>query len=383
MTNIGPSGADADADADGGREAATVQWPLVGRAPEFTSLAQAHADRSLPGALVTGRSGVGKTRIAMAFGAEQPARRTVLRVQGSTALCVIPFGALARLVAVGTWTADRVADAVDRATDDLAANGDRRNLVVVVDDAQLLDPLSADTIAELVRRQGAFVLLTVRTDDPAGDAAVERWTDAGLRRIDVSELDQREVGDLLSAALGGPVAGGTIQRLWSVSQGNPLYLRELVIAAVGSGSLTNQEGIWRLGRELATTPRINEVVGARLEGLSEEGRAALELLAVGGPLPVELSEALVDERVIARLVEAGLVEDLTIAGHRRQRLAHPIYGEVIRADLPPTAARAIRKRLADGAGTLRGSAPVDVLQVATWRLDSGEPASPGLLLAAA
>ena len=89
---------------------------------------------------------------------------------------------------------------------------------------------------------------------------------------------------------------------------------------------------------------------------------------VGMTLPV--ARDLSASGIRLNTVAPGLIEHLTVGGHRVRRLAHPIYGEVIRAGLPPTASRAIRKRLADAASDLRETTAVDVLQVAIG--DTGE-----------
>ena len=58
------------------------------------------------------------------------------------------------------------------------------------------------------------------------------------------------------------------------------------------------------------------------------------------------------------------------------RLAHPLYGEVLRSQLPVLAARRVRQALADTVTATGARRREDVLRVATWRLDAG--ASTGL-----
>ena len=43
--------------------------------------------------------------------------------------------------------------------------------------------------------------------------------------------------------------------MFDVSQGNPLYLRHLVVAAVDTGALRQVEGVWQLRGEMTLHPR--------------------------------------------------------------------------------------------------------------------------------
>ena len=79
-----------------------------------------------------------------------------------------------------------------------------------------------------------------------------------------------------------------MRRLWEVSRGNALYLRELLIGAVDSGALLETGGIWALRHPLTAPVRLVELVASRLSGLAAETVAVIELLAAGEPLGVPL-----------------------------------------------------------------------------------------------
>ena len=75
---------------------------------------------------------------------------------------------------------------------------------------------------------------------------------------------------------------------------------------------------------------------------------------------------------------------VVVAGRRTAvRLAHPLYGEVLRARMPPLRLRRIQHELADiveGHGSRRRE---DVVQVALWRVESGGRVAGDQLLRAA
>lgn len=130
---------------------------------------------------------------------------------------------------------------------------------------------------------------------------------------------------------------------------------KLVLGALETGSLRREEGIWRLTGPLPVSSRLVEIIGTRLGGLDEPGRRALEVLAVGEPLEVAL-----ERRGLVRIEQDG----------RRlsARLAHPLYGEVLRARLSLLRSRVSARALADAltaAGTRRRE---DSLRLAVWRM---------------
>jgi len=94
-----------------------------------------------------------------------------------------------------------------------------RALVLSVDDAHLLDDLSATLVHQMAATGAALVVATLRSDEPAPDPIVALWKDDAVERLDVSGLDASSVEQLLLAVLGGPVDRGAVHRLVIGSQG--------------------------------------------------------------------------------------------------------------------------------------------------------------------
>ena len=86
--------------------------------------------------------------------------------------------------------------------------------------------------------------------------------------------------ELVGEALGGQVDGRTAQTLWRLTQGNPLYLRELILGGLDSGNLTRAGGVWRWDGAMVTSPRLVELIEARLGRLDP---GVLELLEAPRP----------------------------------------------------------------------------------------------------
>ena len=53
-------------------------------------------------------------------------------------------------------------------------------------------------------------------------------------------------------------------------------------------------------------------------------------------------------------------------------LGHPLYGEVLRADIPPLRLRRLRRELAFAITQTEAPRPYDVLRSVVWRLESGD-----------
>ena len=122
------------------------------------------------------------------------------------------------------------------------------------------------------------------------------WKDYGAARIELGSLDGQAIEDLLLAVLGGPVDTVSLRQLAERSLGDPLFLHELVVGALESGSLREESGIWRLRGPLRPTARLVELVTARLGNLSDPERHALELTALGEPLAQPALDQLADRR---------------------------------------------------------------------------------------
>ncbi len=361
-----------------------VSWPLVGRRAEVEALRAVIGDVGANGVVLAGAAGVGKTRLAReALAQAEAAGRDVEWVAATRAAASIPFGAVSQLLPPSERSGDDRLNTLRRAAALFAERGHGRPLVLAIDDAHLLDDASAALVHLLVLRGLALVLATVRTGAPAPDSVVALWKDGLARRLDLRTLAPEATAELLGLALGGPVDGVTRREVPRVTEGNPLYLRELVLGGLESGALRQIDGVWRWKGGLAGSTRLVELVEARLGALSGTDRAAVELVAWGEPLPLGVLEGLVDEEAVEAAERSGLLA-LERSGRRLlARLAHPLYGEVLRATLPVSRARAVAEQLAVafGAGALRRRD--DLLRVGAWQLEAGVAARPALLLEAA
>jgi DNA-binding CsgD family transcriptional regulator len=371
--------------AGGLRAARSVEWPLIGRDEELAAVAQSLASRGSQGVVLAGAPGVGKTRLAREVVGLCEAREYVVRWAAATqAASSIPFGAVAHLMPrPGNPVPDR-AELLQRVVGGLVAEAGDRRLLIVIDDAHLLDDSSAALVHQLATATPVTVLATMRSETPAPDPIVALWKDTVAERFEIQALSRGEAAALVDAALGGQVDGSTAQALWRLAQGNPLYLRELILGGLDSGNLACVADVWRWDGAIVTSPRLIELIEARLGRLDSEVLELMEVLALAEPLDLQLLESLADPQVLGAADRKGLllIDD---AGQRiRVRLAHPLYTEVIGARVSPLRARAVFRELTAAVEADGGRRLDDRLRVATWRLEAGVRGSaPGQLMSAA
>jgi DNA-binding CsgD family transcriptional regulator len=359
-------------------------WPLVGRDRELGRIATA-MDRPPPaGAVLVGAAGVGKTRLAME--ALQQARgrgATVEWVTATEAAASIPFGPVAHLLPSTREDTASLLDLLRHAADSLAARAQGGRVVLGVDDAHLLDHASAALIHHLALSSTAAVLLTLRTHASSSDAVTAMWKDGLVEWLDIRPFSPSEVERLAGMAVDGEIDGPTVRQLWELSQGNALFLHELLVSAVEEGTLTRAGELWRARGPLGTSTRLTEVVQARLGRLSDEVRGVAEVLALGEPLGAALLETIVAWPDLDAADQAGLIDTVPDPRRMTLRLRHPLYGELLRATVPPLRRRAICRQLASGLRDVGGRRRDDLLRLAVWRMDSGSIADPALLASAA
>jgi DNA-binding CsgD family transcriptional regulator len=352
-------------------EGVAAAWPLIGRDGELAAIARARGDR--PGVVVSAPAGVGKSRLAReALEAAAGDGAMTHWAQATSSAASVPLGAFAGLIPDDVRSDDPL-ELMRRSAEAL------RGVVLGVDDAQLLDPVSAALVLHLTETGTAFTVATVRSGEPCPDAIVSLWKDAGSQRLELEPLGDDAVSALVEAALGGPLDQAALHWVIESSRGNALYVRELVLGALDAGTLALDRGLWRLSGRPPLSATLAELVARRLGGLGMSERSPVELLALGEPLRLVELTALAGEEPVMAAEATGLV----VADTSEVRLAHPLYGEVVRRDMPVLRARLLRLQLAE---TLQARDPVtpgDALRVARLRLDAGAPVPPDLLLDAA
>lgn len=365
------------------------RWSFVGRKGELARAEWILASGA--GVLIFGEAGIGKTALARRL-AERAAADgvAVIHVTGRAVSSGAPFEAFVDMLSepahpaapsggqapadTGQVTAAAIAARV-------TASAAGRRLMLVVDDIDLLDDGSARVLLHLAHA-GATVVATARLV-PLPGSVDSLWHDGRCERFDLAGLSGDEAAELLETLLGGPADPAASAAITSRAQGNPLLLRELVQAALQRSVLVRRDAVWVLNGPPPISGGIRDLVASRLAAAGKAERVALETIAAGEPLPVDVALAVVSEPLLISLEETRLIAVREGTAGAEVATAHPLYGEVLRADMPVLRLRRLRLALA---GALEMSAhprPHDLVRAAGWRLDSGQGDDPERLLTAA
>jgi predicted ATPase len=177
-------------------------WPLIGRAEEMRTIVAAISEPGLAGILVSGPAGVGKSRIVREALQSVSSHRLEPRwAVGTMSARKLPLGAFAPWAgSAGTDRLQLVRGVIDSVT--AAPTGSA--VVLGVDDVHLLDELSTFVLHQIVQREAAKVVLTVREGERVPTEIYEIWRNGQFDRLDLQPLSAGETAELLSATLSGP-----------------------------------------------------------------------------------------------------------------------------------------------------------------------------------
>jgi DNA-binding CsgD family transcriptional regulator len=359
-----------------------LSWPLIGRTEELRTIEAAISASGSAGILVCGPAGVGKSRVAreaLSAAASQgcEARWTV----GASSARAIPLGAFT------AWAPSGVTDTVQLlqgVIESLTAQSSATRVVVGVDDVHLLDDLSTFVVHQIVQRGAAKVILTVRDGVQIPAAIQEIWKAGHFDRLDLAQLSLDETTTLLSATLEGAVDSDAAQRLWKLTRGNVLYLRNIIEQEVADGRIVQVDGYWRWIGDPIMPPGLVELIESRIGDLPTPVSDVIDVLAVGEPIELAALTRITNAAAVEKAETRGLITLEHAGGGVEVRVAHPLYGEVRRRRAAHTRLRRLRGLVASELATSSDRDDIRVVvRRATLSLDSDLAPDADLLVRAA
>ncbi len=330
-------------------------WSLVPRRELDGVVEVLSSDRS-GGVALIGDEGVGKSTLA-AQAAERLGLGEPVWVIGTLAQSAVPFGAFGPLLP-DIQEAGKPAAMLSAAAESVLAQAN--SAPIIVDNARLLDPLSASLVYRLAKEEkarpaGSPVIVTVRSVLRVPHVVSALWEDGLLDRIDVLPMDATETAALVAAA-----GDRDPDALYKRTGGNPLHLRMLLSAGLTDESLPG-------------------AIDKYLHDLHAPVRTALDYLCVFEPLSREDLAALAGEETITEGIECGAIElyaDQLYAGH-------PLYLERLAAMLQKPDVQRLRSAVAARLAGTPTHTPADRLARTVLALQSDAAIDSDAVVAAA
>ncbi|MEO6956832.1 MAG: hypothetical protein ABI137_08825, partial [Antricoccus sp.] len=322
-------------------------WPMIGREAECAAILGGL--RAGTGTVIVGAAGVGKSVLAreVATSARREGWRTALVLSGGRG------------------------DLASPAVREVASRLGRT--LLVVDDAHLLDDDAARVLWQLCAERRMNVVVTVRAGVEMPEQLARLWTSGTCERIDLLPLNEADTRQLLEEVLGGDVDDRLVRVVVEQAAGNALLIRELIRSGIESGAIAQSHQLWRLvGRFVFGRP-VADLIRATLASLTETETIASQLLALAELTPINVAETMIEPSVLEDLESKHVVVAQTGVHGLVLTLAHPLYAELIRADLSQLRSRRLQLKLIDAFETTQPMSDHDALRCVLWRLDLHQP----------
>ena len=220
-------------------------------------------------------------------------------------------------------------------------------LVIVLEDLHDADPGTLDMLTHVSRNLAGARLMIVgtyrdvevdRSHSLSGTLAELRRV-ANFSRIPLRGLTADDVQRMMTSIAGDDVPWSLSETVHRQTEGNPLFVQEVLRLLVEQGYLGHGDGQERRDTppEMGLPEGLKDVIGKRLSGLSDPCQSVLSVAAVIGrefPLQVLQTVAgLTEEDLYTALEEAsgvGVVEERSsVGGALGFRFAHAFYRQTL------------------------------------------------------
>lgn len=237
-------------------------------------------------------------------------------------------------------------------------------LMLVLEDLHWSDPASLELLRYLARQlqqQPVLLVATYRADEvtaghPLAPLLPLLVREAGAERLDLRQLGEADVRAVVDARYRMPPADAArlLNYLVTHTEGNPLYIREVLRTLEDDHILQFNEDTWAL-RVLdhnVVPPLIRQWIGGRVERLSEQTRDLLAVAAViGQQAPIELWSQVtavtdvallpaIEEAIAANFIQA--TQDGTAV-----RFVHALVREAVYDGIFPVRRRQLHQQVAE------------------------------------
>ncbi|UCB43892.1 MAG: protein kinase [Dehalococcoidales bacterium] len=222
-------------------------------------------------------------------------------------------------------------------------------LLIILEDLHDSDKGTLEMLTHISRNMSGARLLIVGTyrdvevdrTHPLSAALAELRRVATFDRVLLRGLNADEVRRMLESIVRQDVPWGLAEAVHRQTEGNPLFVQEVVRYIVEEGLISREGGQWRATRdtplEMSIPEGLRDVVGKRLSGLSQECNRILSIASVIGRdfrlAVLQKVAGVSDDELFAALEEAkgtAVVEERSMVGAAvTYRFTHAFFRQTL------------------------------------------------------
>jgi hypothetical protein len=120
------------------------------------------------------------------------------------------------------------------------------------------------------------------------------------------------------------------RRLWTLTRGNFLYLRNIVEQEIAAGRLVRRHGYWRWIGDPMMPPGLVELIESRIGTLPAPVGDVLDALAVAEPIELGDLRRMTDPAAVQQGDIRGLITLEPVVGVVQVRVAHPLVAGILK-----------------------------------------------------
>ncbi len=261
----------------------------------------------------------------------------------------------------------RLLDAVSQF---IIATSARAPVVLVLDDLHWADGGTIAMLRHVARflpgqrtlLLGAYRDVELDRQHPLADALAALRREAEYERILIKGLDEVDIRALITDIAEHDVPDAFVQAISAETDGNPFFIREVLIHLAEEGKIYQQDGRWANVSiaEMGIPEGVRQVIGRRLSRLSESANRLLTVASgFNGPFRVGLAAgaAGLDETDALDAIDAALEAQLVQPASddaESYDFAHALIRHTLYAELNPSRQVRLHRRIAEAMERLYG-----------------------------
>lgn len=238
---------------------------------------------------------------------------------------------------------------------------DDNPVVVVIEDLHWVDPSTLEFLSRLIDASVDQRLMLIATSRPTHEPD---WSQQNVSKIRLKGLSPESTRQMIRHTAGAELPDDVLDALANRSDGVPLFINELTVNVVGSGSIVEQDGNFRLRTnlsDLAIPMTLQDSLMARLDRLNTSKIVAQQAATLGREFSYPLIASIVEldpaalESALAELIEGGI---LTVSGddaHKTYTFTHALIQDAAYESQLHSTRKSLHARIVD---SLRSNFPL-------------------------